>query len=410
MAHDTYTPTAADFDKFDASSQQRYQPQAADFERFEQENQGEFGSPMSPSQAASNLQMLLKGLKEGGAHQGRSMVNALGQIIDAPQMDNPELGTVASPQELVGRGAGEVGASLAGLAPFTAGGAALIPGMVGAAAGSALGGLALTPGNIKERAQQALIDAFLPGAAKATKTGARLLKSRAFRKSPEGYAQIIEKSYDKQKDLAGGLYQSVLKRAQEEGVSTINLPKNLMQEIKELGPKTQAFKRALQKASKGGYEELHNIQSSLFTRSHGLKKSQDITQRELGEDVAEVRTRLNDYVENHFDKSGTPELAHDLREARRKYRHLKEVFEKNPTINKLVGEEREVPSNLSKFLQKNTAFHKNLLNEIPELKKAVRTQSDKDQLKKLISELKGWSVPALAGKYVLGNENPYREE
>lgn len=410
MADNTYTPTAADFDRFNARSNDGYQPKLEDFQRFDQSRSGEMGSPMNPREAMSNLHLLAKGFKEGGSHQGRSMLNALGQIAGAPQLENPELGRVSSAHELLGRGAGEVGASLAGLAPFASAGSAIIPGVAGSAIGAGLGGLALTPGSLRDRASQAILDAFVPGTAKAIKTGGRLLKSGAFRKSPEDYAQMIEKTYDKQKDLAGGLYQNVLKKAKDEGVSRIKLPKYLMEEIKEIGPKTQAFKRALEKAAKGGYEELHHIQSSLFTRSHGLKKSQDITQRELGEDVGEVRTKLNDYIENHFDKSGTPELAHDLREARRRYRHLKDVFEKHPTINKLVGEEREVPENLGKFLQKNTTFHKNLMKEIPELEKAIKTQKDKDQLNKIIKGAKEWSVPALFTKYLLGNEKTFNQE
>jgi len=202
---------------------------------------------------------------------------------------------------------------------------------------------------------------------------------------PEGPYHFIQKAYDKKEKALSNIFSDVSKQANEANIK-INLPKNLINEIKKSGPKTEKFNTFVDKSKAGNYDSLRKLQSELFTRGKNYSKSQLASENDFGAHLFEQRAKLNDAIIKSLENAGRPDLAGKLTEARHGWKNLEELYHSNPTISKLIGDEREVPLTFN-TLRKESSYIKNLKEEHPEIDKKLKMIRRAQQISAAIAGL-----------------------
>ncbi len=217
---------------------------------------------------------------------------------------------------------------------------------------------------------------------------------------PESPYKFIQKSYDVKEKGLSDIFSNVSKEANKANIK-INLPKNLISEIKKIGPKTDKFNNFVDKAKSGDYDALRKLQSELFTRGKTYTKSQLASENDFGAHLFEQRAKLNDSIIKSLENSGRHDLAEKLTEAKHGWKKLEDLYHSNPIISKLVGSERETPLTFNP-LRKESTFIKNLKEEHPEIQNKLNNIRRAKHIASLLSGLGGL-------KYLMGNKNSYND-
>lgn len=187
---------------------------------------------------------------------------------------------------------------------------------------------------------------------------------------PESPYHFIQKAYDTKEKSLSNIFSNVSKEANESKIK-VDLPKNLISEIKKSGPKTDKFNTFVDKSKMGDYDSLRKLQAELFTRGKAYSRSHLASENDFGAHLFEQRAKLNDAIITSLEKSGRKDLAEKLTEAKHGWKNLEELYHSNPTISKLVGDEREVPFTFN-ALRKDSKFMNNLKKEHPEIQKKLK--------------------------------------
>jgi superoxide dismutase len=190
---------------------------------------------------------------------------------------------------------------------------------------------------------------------------------------PQNAYKFIQRAYDAKENNLSNSFNEIAKAAESEGVK-VKLPKKLIENIIEAGPKTERFKTFVDKAKTGDYKALRKLQTELFHRGKRNSKSILGSDQDLGEILFEQRDKINNEIMKALHKSKQPELAQQLSDTRAGWKQLEETYHKNPTISKLVGEEREVPFTY-KPLRKESASINRLKEEHPQIQRKLRNSA-----------------------------------
>lgn len=199
---------------------------------------------------------------------------------------------------------------------------------------------------------------------------------------PENAYKFIQRSHDIKEKMLSDIFTDVSKQAQEANVK-VNLPKDLIQNIKKSGPKTDRFANFVDKAKAGNYDALRKLQSELYIRAKNYKKSDLASEKDFGDILFEQRAKINDSIIKSLAKSQKPELAEKLHGARIGWKELEDLYYSNPTIAKLVGSEREVPMTY-KPLRKESYYINKLKEEHPEIQKKLNNMRRAKQISTLL--------------------------
>jgi hypothetical protein len=228
-------------------------------------------------------------------------------------------------------------------------------------------GAAVSP---DERLGGALIGGGLTAAGEAP----GLAKKAIEKVMPTNPYKVIQQGYDKKKEAASKLFEAVGKDVKKSDVK-IELPKNLISEILELGPKTKTFKSFVKKAEEGNYESLRKLNTELFHR--GEKKAASLmgSDNDLAEMIFEKRDELNKSIIDSLKQKGMTDQAKDLQKARNQWKSLQDTYHSNNAISKLVGKNREVPANLN-LLKKDATDINKLKKMHPEIEKYLKLQKN----------------------------------
>jgi len=218
-------------------------------------------------------------------------------------------------------------------------------------------------------------DAFIQGlptaAALAPASELGGLAKAGFNKiKPSSPYKYIQKMHDVKEKALSDIFKDVSHEANLAEIK-IELPDNLIAAIKKIGPQTDRFASFVDKAKAGDYGSLRKLQSELYLRGKGYKSSIIPSEAEFGDLIFEQRSKLNEAISDALYKSGRPDLAHDLNIARKGWNELEKTYHANPTISKLVGQEREVPFS-TKPLRKESAYTKRLKEENPKLERKLK--------------------------------------
>lgn len=230
---------------------------------------------------------------------------------------------------------------------------------------------------------------LVPIAGKAISKGVSKIK-------PESPYHFIQKAYDVKEKGLSDIFSNVSKEANQANIK-IDLPRNLINEIKKSGPKTDKFNTFVDKSKSGDYDSLRKLQSELFTRGKSYSRSQLASENDFGAHLFEQRAKLNDAIIKSLEKSGRKDLAEKLTEAKHGWKNLEDLYHSNPTISKLVGDEREVPFTFTP-LRKESKYMKKLKEEHPEIQKKLKFIRRSKQVGALLSGIG-------LKKYISGKNN-----
>lgn len=199
---------------------------------------------------------------------------------------------------------------------------------------------------------------------------------------PENAYKFIQKAHDVKEKALSDIFTDVSHQANELGVK-VRLPKDLISQIIQNGPKTDKFKDFVSKAKGGDYDALRKLQTELFTRGKGYKSSALQSEKDFGDILFEQRAKVNDSIIKALAKSQQPELAEKLHGARIGWKELEELYYDNPIIAKLVGKERVVPFTY-KPLRQESKYMSDLKKEHPEIERKLKNARRAKQISALL--------------------------
>lgn len=223
-------------------------------------------------------------------------------------------------------------------------------------------GAAISPDNRKLGAGLGAAASTAAEAIPAIIKAVQELKPNAFKAIQEGYDTKL-------KNLSS-MFKSVEKDAEKAGIKKIKLPQSFFNELEEVGPQSKTFKRLVEKAKQGGYKELRKLNTELFKRGTKYSSSPFPSDVERAEDIFHARDTLNDTITNALKSIGLDESVTTLNKAKGGYKALQDTYHSHPTISKLVGPNRLVPSK-STVLYENSERMKNLKMNHPEIDKQL---------------------------------------
>jgi len=355
--------------------------------------------PQSHHSAFANL---LHGLREGYPHALKGDINAVAQLFGRQPFENQELESNAPLSERIGRGFGEVGGHLSAIIPAATASEALIPGLAGASIGAGLAGAATTPGGLKERLTSGVLEAAIPAAFKGVKEAGKL-GIAALRKSPTPRmaADVIQKSHATAHDFAVEPLNKAEQEASKVG-KPIRLSNKILTAAEDALANTKANKALIDKAKKGDYKSVFKLQSDLWKRGNSFASKQTQAEIDRGQEIFDLRDSMLNGMKAHYDYLGKNNVSKNLAEGQKRYQQFADTYLTNPTVAKLVGEEKIVPKNLLSKLEGDTAYFNKLKNEIPEIGKMLELQKSKQNLKKAGKYVAGLGHLGALSKYLLG--------
>jgi hypothetical protein len=266
-------------------------------------------------------------------------------------------------------------------APLSLGGAGYIatPGTPTQKTQGAMGALALGGlGNIAGKAISKVEDK-LP----------EFIRGLTTKSTPEALIESVQKPHDILQSTADDLYGQVRNAVKNRGI-TIPIKDEHLSKIEDILPKTRANKVLIDKARSGDYQATQDLQSHLYKKGTKALSSGDIAQENQGEEILDLRDKINDEAEQHMIKEGHLDVAHLLKQGKKVYAQLKDTyFNKNlpKGIGKLVHPETRLePENPEKLFNQKSESMKSFLQKHPEASAhSKQIKEKKEAIKKLNS-------------------------
>lgn len=273
-----------------------------------------------------------------------------------------------------------------------------------------------TPGDSREKALGAVEALALGGAGKvagkvAQKTAQNVpsfLRGLTSKSTPEALVEAAQKPHDILQRTADELYGQVRSGIKKRGISIPVKPEYLAQ-AEEILPKTRASRQLIDKARSGDYEAVHDLQSHLYKKGTKGLASDDIALENQGEEIIDLRNKINDDLEQHLIKNGHVDIAHVLRQGKNMYKKLMDTyFHKNlpKGIGKLVHQDlRLIPENPVNLFKQNSVPMKRFLEQHPEVAKHSKELMEKE---KAMKDLKRIMLRAgIGGGTIAGGKSIY---
>jgi hypothetical protein len=247
--------------------------------------------------------------------------------------------------------------------------------VLGAGGALALGGAGNVAGKIGKKVEDKL-PAFLRG-----------LGSKS---TPEALVESVQKPHDTLQSTADELYGQVRQAVKKRGIK-IPVKDEHLNQISEILPKTRASKKLIERAKSGDYEAVHDLQSHLYKKGTKGLASDDIALENQGEEILDLRDKINDDLERHLIKEGHIDVAHVLKQGKKTVSKLKSTyFDKllPKGIGKMVhGETRLIPENPEKLFAQNSVPMKNFLEKHPEAAKHTQGIKEKEAAMKALNKI-----------------------
>lgn len=321
--------------------------------------------------------------------------------------------SVQMASEIIG-GGGLLGKMLGGLKAVNA--AAKIPKFLQTPLAVAETGAIATPGDATNRALGAGGALALGGAGKvigkaASKAGDKLppfLRGLSSKSTPEALVEAVQKPHDTLQSTADELYGQVRNAVKKRGI-TIPVKDEHLAQVTEILPKTRASRQLIEKAKSGDYEAVHKLQSHLYKKGTKGLASDDIALENQGEEILDLRDKINDDLERHLLKEGHIDVAHVLRQGKKTHKQIMDTYyPKNlrKGIGKMVQSDlRLVPENPEKLFSQNSVPMKDFLAKHPDAAKHTQGIKEKEAAMKALNKL--FIGTGLAGGTATGTKMLY---
>ncbi len=273
-------------------------------------------------------------------------------------------------------------------------------------------GAIATPGNKADRALGAggalLLGAGGKAAGKvAGKVGDKLpafMRGLTSKSTPESLVESVQKPHDRLQSTADELYGQVRNAVKKRDIK-IPLKDEHLNQIEEILPKTRASKKLIERAKSGDYDAVHDLQSHLYKKGTKGLASDDIALENQGEEILDLRDKINDDLEKHLLKEGHIDVAHVLRQGKKTYKQIMDTYyPKNlrKGIGKMVQSDlRLVPENPEKLFTQNSVPMKDFLAKHTETAKHTQGIKEKKAAVKALNNMFG-GVAGTGGALYLG--------
>jgi hypothetical protein len=210
------------------------------------------------------------------------------------------------------------------------------------------------------------------------------LRGLGSKSTPEMLVEAVQKPHDVLKNTENELYGQVKSAIKKRNI-TIPVKDDYLNQVAEVLPKTRASRQLIEKAKSGDYDAVHDLQSHLYKKGSKGLASDDIALENQGEEILELRNKINEDLENHLLKEGHIDIAHVLRQGKKTHKNIMDTYyDKNlrKGIGKMVNQDlRLVPENPEKLFNQNSVPMKRFLEKHPEA--AKHTQGIKEKEKAL---------------------------
>jgi hypothetical protein len=259
-------------------------------------------------------------------------------------------------------------------------------------------GAIATPGDAGDKAMGAAGALALGGAGKVagqvgSAVGTKLpafLRGLTNESTAQSIVDSVQKPHDVMSNTAKQLYDYVKGAIKKRGISTPVDPQFISQ-AEEVLPKTRASKKLISDAASGDYEAVHDLQSQLYKKGTAGLASDDIALQNQGDEILDLRSKINDELKNNLMQSGHVDIAHVLEQGKGVYKKLMDTyFNKNlPTgVSKLVQEDlRLVPKDPAAMFEVNSKPMAKFLQQHPETAKHVQGVREKEAAKNALGSI-----------------------
>lgn len=239
--------------------------------------------------------------------------------------------------------------------------------------------------------------------------------SNAFKKvTPESIAKSLQSSHDLLEKEASDIFDKVSEQVKSRKISKVPIDEKLIDEMSEVLPKTRATKQLVEKAKKGDYSELRKAQSELWKRGTRKKSSILESDRDLGEEILDLRDRINESISSHFKNTKNSDLSDLLNQGRQKYYNLKDIYYGQYTpnsISNLVQKNyRKIPNNIVNVLSEQSEPMEKILEANPEIPEQLKLLIKKENaMKKLKYIVAPAAIGGLSGVIGSGATNKVKD-
>ncbi len=260
-------------------------------------------------------------------------------------------------------------------------------------------GAIATPGDVTNRALGAGGALALGGAGKAAesilnKAGDKIpafMRGLTNKSTPEELVKGAQKPHDRLQSTADEMYGQVRQAIKGRDIK-IPMEDKFIAQAKEYFPKNKSSVNDLfDRAKKGDYEAIHKIQSSLYKKGTKQLAGDDLVKENEGEEIMDLRDRMNDFLEKNLIKGGNLDVAHVLRQGKKAHAELMNTYYA-PNLRKGIGkmvnsELRLVPENPEKLFSQNSKPMKDFLAKHPEVAKHAAGITEKKEAMKALNNL-----------------------
>lgn len=277
--------------------------------------------------------------------------------------------------------------------------AARVPKALQNAIGLAGTGAISTPGDVSDRALNSAGALALGGAgklgsaivSKASQKLPAILRGLTNESTPQALVESVQKPHDLLENTANTLYNQVRGAIQRRGIK-VNVKPETLNEISEYpSMQTKTHKELINDAKSGDYEALHKLQSSLYRVGSKDMLNDDSVINTRGENILDLRNRINKELEGSLIQQGHADIAHVLRQGKNIYKQLQDTYFNKDLpkgIGKLVESDiRLVPENPEDLFSQNSLPMKRFLKQHPETAQHVQGIKEKEYAKKSLRNI-----------------------
>lgn len=205
----------------------------------------------------------------------------------------------------------------------------------------------------------------------------------------------------------GEAFDKVETEVSNRGIGSIPVSKNLISQAHKFLDKTPEAKDLINRAKKGEYKALRELQADLREIGETALSNKLTTERKVGKEALSVRKQINESIENHFDNTSHKDLANLLKETKKGYADLQKTYFSTPALAKVFGKSQKVPKNPKTLLTEESTEMKKFMSAHPEVElalvKALKHEGKMKTLKKAASIL-GIGTSAEVAREVLGGK------
>jgi hypothetical protein len=256
---------------------------------------------------------------------------------------------------------------------------------VGAGGALALGGL----GNVAQKV-----------GSKVSETIPAFLRGLSSKSTKKDLVSAIQKPHDLLESSANELYGQVNQAIKNRNINIPMKPEFLAQ-AREYFPRKTSVDELFDKAKAGDYKAIHKIQSSLYKKGTKQLAGDDLVSENEGEEIIDLRDRMNDFLEDHLIKEGHLDVAHVLKQGKNSFAELMNTYfpkHLRKGIGKMVHPElRLIPKNPENLFAEDSVPMRNFLEKHPEAAKHALGVQEKKEANKMLKKLLLGSVYSTAG-------------